>query len=57
MPTKNGNAWNARANSAQQKTPSPTILRRTPMMIMVVDPVTKVARVAPSTTTTARTEE
>jgi hypothetical protein len=54
---KNGNAWIASANSAQQKTPSPTTLRRTPMMIMVMGPVTKFARVAPSTTTTARSKE
>jgi hypothetical protein len=57
MPTKDGNAWLASANSAQQKMPSPTILRRTPMMSMVMVPVTKVVRVAPSTTTTARSKE
>jgi hypothetical protein len=33
-------AWTASANSAQQKTPSATMLRRMPMMIMVVGPAT-----------------
>jgi hypothetical protein len=41
----------------QQKMPSPTTLRRTPMMSMVMVPVTEVARVTPSTTATARFQE
>jgi hypothetical protein len=41
---QNGNAWIASANTAQQKTPSPTTLRRTPMMIMMLDPVRRKGR-------------
>jgi hypothetical protein len=47
----------AGVNSNQQNVPSPTMLRRMPMMIMVMGPVTKVAWVAPSTITTAPSQE
>ena len=47
----------ASVNSGQQNIPSPTMLRRRPKTIMVMGPVTKVAWVAPSTTTTAPSQE
>jgi hypothetical protein len=57
MATKNGNAWVASANSAQQKMPSPTMLTRTPMTSMVMVPATRIAGVAPSTTTIGQSRE
>jgi hypothetical protein len=48
QPDEKWDAWTASVNSAQQKTPSPTILRRIPMVIMVVGSRDRVTGAAPS---------